>query len=153
LDKYRVTADYCFCHSRFADEGLFMIGDAASFIDPTFSSGVSLACASASRAVETLLRLKRTGRPFNRREQARFTRYMKGRIRTVRQLVESFYDPASFEIFMQPTNRLKIFPAVNAVMAGHYTLPLTARWRFKLFLVACSINRFMRHRPSRKVTP
>jgi len=151
LDKYRVTADYCFCHARFAHDGLFMIGDAASFIDPTFSTGISLACASANRAVETILRLKRTRQPFNRREQARFTRYMKDRIRTVRQLVESFYDPASFEIFMQPTNRLKVFPAVNAVMAGHHTLPWTARWRFQIFLVACSINRFMRHRPGKEV--
>jgi flavin-dependent dehydrogenase len=151
VDKYRVTADYCFCHSRFADERLFMIGDAASFIDPTFSTGVSLACASANRAVETLLRLKRTGRTFNRREQARFTHYMKNRIRTVRQLVESFYDPASFEIFMQPTNRWKVFPTVNAVMAGHHTLPWTARLRFQIFLLACSINRFMRHRPSKEV--
>jgi len=144
LDKYRVTADYCFCHSRFADEGLFMIGDAASFIDPIFSSGVSLACASANRAVETLLRLKRTKRPFNRREQIRFTHFMKDRVLTVRRLVESFYDPASFEIFMQPTNRLKVFPAVNAVMAGHHTLPWTSRWRFQIFLAACSINRVMR---------
>jgi flavin-dependent dehydrogenase len=141
LDKYRVTADYCFCHSRFADEGLFMIGDAASFIDPTFSSGVSLACASASRAVETLLRLKRTGRPFNRREQARFTRYMKGRVRTVRQLVESFYDPASFEIFMQPTNRWKVFPAVNAVMAGHHTAAVDRALAFSNF------PRGLRHQP------
>ena len=151
LDKYRVTADYCFCHSSFADEGLFMIGDAASFIDPIFSSGVSLACASANRAVATLLRLQRTRRPFDRREQVRFTHFMKDRVRTVRRLVESFYDPASFEIFMQPTNRWKVFPAVNAVMAGHHTLPWHSRWRFQIFLAACSINRFMRHRRGEEV--
>ncbi len=147
LDKYRVTADYCYCHARFADDGLFMIGDASSFIDPIFSSGVSLACASASRAVETCLRLKRTGRRFDRGEQRRFTAYMKERVLTVRKLVESFYDPASFEIFMQPTNRGRVFAAVNAVMAGHHTLPWSARWRFQVFLAACAINRFMR-RPS-----
>ena len=151
LDQYRVTADYCFCHSRFADDGLFMIGDAASFIDPVFSSGVSLACASASRAVETLLQLKRTGRPFDRRAQARYTQYMKNRVHIVRQLVESFYDSASFEIFMQPTNRWRVFPAVNAVLAGHHTLPWSVRWRFQFFRMACTINRFMRHRHGEEV--
>jgi len=151
LDKFRVTADYCFCYSRFADDGLFMIGDAASFIDPVFSSGVSLACASASRAVETLLRLKRTGRPFDRSEQARYTQYMKDRVRIVRHLVESFYDLASFEIFMQPTNRWRIFPAVNAVLAGHHTLPWEVRWRFQIFRMACAINRFMYHRHGKEV--
>jgi len=151
LDKFRVTADYCFCYSRFAEDGLFLIGDAASFIDPVFSSGVSLACASASRAVETLLRLKRTGRPFDHREQARYTQYMKDRVHIVRQLVESFYDPASFEIFMQPTNRLKVFPAVNAVLAGHHTLPWSVRWRFQIFRMACAINRFMYHRHGEEV--
>jgi flavin-dependent dehydrogenase len=38
LDKYRVTADYCFCHSRFADEGVFMIGDAATRYFPPESA-------------------------------------------------------------------------------------------------------------------
>jgi hypothetical protein len=80
----------------------------------------------------------------------RFTHYMKDRILTVRQLVESFYDPASFEIFMQPTNRFKVFPAVNAVMAGHHILPLTARWRYQIFLAACAFNRFTRHRRREK---
>jgi hypothetical protein len=75
---------------------------------------------------------------------------MKDRILTVRRLVESFYDPASFEIFMQPTNRWKVFPAVNAVMAGHHTLPWHSRWRFQIFLVACAYNRFTRNRRGEK---
>jgi hypothetical protein len=141
LDRFRVTADYCFCHSCFAGDGLFMVGDAASFIDPIFSSGVSLACASGAKAVEILLRLKRAGRPFNMREQRQYTRYMKERVHTVRQLVESFYDQASFEVFLQPTYRWKIFPTVNAVMAGHHKLPWTSQWRFEIFLLVCALKR------------
>ena len=141
LGAYRVTADYCYSHASYAADGLFLVGDAASFIDPIFSSGVCLAFTSATQASETLLRLERSGRPLDRREQQRYTRYMKKRILTVRRLIESFYDPVGFSVFMRPTNRWQLFPAVNSVVAGHFNLPWSAWWRFQFFLAVCAIHR------------
>jgi flavin-dependent dehydrogenase len=149
LGPYRVTADYCYSHTAYASEGLFLVGDAASFIDPIFSSGVCLALTSATEASQTLLRLEHSGRPLDRREQQRYTRYMKSRILTVRRLIESFYDPIGFKVFMRPTNRWQLFPAVNSVVAGHFDLPWSARWRFQLFLAICAIHRLVqRWRPT-----
>ena len=149
LGAYRVTADYCYSHTSYAADGLFLVGDAASFIDPIFSSGVCVALTSATLAAETLLRLERTGRPLDRREQQRYTRYMKKRILTVRRLIESFYDPIGFNVFMHPTDRWKLFAAVNSVVAGHFNLPWPARWRFQLFLAVCAAHRLaQRWRPT-----
>jgi halogenation protein CepH len=45
--ELRVRKDYSYCNTRFWKPGLVLIGDAACFIDPVFSSGVHLATYSA----------------------------------------------------------------------------------------------------------
>jgi halogenation protein CepH len=57
--EYRVRKDYSYCNTRFWRPGLALIGDAACFIDPVFSSGVHLATYSAvlaARSMNTLLK-------------------------------------------------------------------------------------------------
>lgn len=56
---YRVRKDYSYCNTRFWRPGFALIGDAACFIDPVFSSGVHLSTYSAllvARSINTCLR-------------------------------------------------------------------------------------------------
>jgi halogenation protein CepH len=56
---FRIRKDYSYCNTRFAKPGLMLVGDAACFIDPVFSSGVHLttyAALLAARTVNTVLR-------------------------------------------------------------------------------------------------
>lgn len=56
--KFRVRKDYSYCNARFWVPGALLIGDAACFVDPVFSSGVHLATYSAllaARAINTSL--------------------------------------------------------------------------------------------------
>lgn len=56
--QVRVRKDYSYCHERFWRPGLVLVGDAACFIDPVFSSGVHLATYSAllaARSINTCL--------------------------------------------------------------------------------------------------
>lgn len=56
---YRVRTDYSYCNTEFWRPGLVLIGDAACFVDPIFSSGVHLATYSAllaARSINTALR-------------------------------------------------------------------------------------------------
>jgi halogenation protein CepH len=56
---YRVRKDYSYCNTAFWAPGLLLVGDAACFIDPVFSSGVHLttyAALLAARTVNTVLR-------------------------------------------------------------------------------------------------
>jgi halogenation protein CepH len=56
--KLRIRKDYSYQNTRFWRPGLFLVGDAACFIDPLFSSGVHLATYSAllaARSINTLL--------------------------------------------------------------------------------------------------
>lgn len=52
--KIRVRKDYSYCHTKFWRPGLILIGDAACFIDPVFSSGVHLATYSALLAARSI---------------------------------------------------------------------------------------------------
>jgi FAD-dependent halogenase len=57
--EIRTRKDYSYCHTKFWCPGLALVGDAACFIDPVFSSGVHLATYSAllvARSVNTCLR-------------------------------------------------------------------------------------------------
>jgi halogenation protein CepH len=57
-NKIRTRSDYSYCHNRFWKPGIVLIGDAACFIDPVFSSGVHLATYSAllaARSINTCL--------------------------------------------------------------------------------------------------
>ncbi|MBS2966940.1 tryptophan 7-halogenase, partial [Actinocrinis puniceicyclus] len=51
---YRVTKDWSYAATRFAGPGYLMVGDAAAFVDPLFSTGVMLALKSASVAAATV---------------------------------------------------------------------------------------------------
>ncbi len=50
---FRVTKDWSYAATRFCGPGYLMIGDAAAFVDPLFSTGVMLALKSASVAAAT----------------------------------------------------------------------------------------------------
>jgi halogenation protein CepH len=57
--ELRVRKEYSYSHTRFWAPGLVLLGDAACFIDPVFSSGVHLATYSAllaARSINTCLR-------------------------------------------------------------------------------------------------
>ena len=57
--QLRVRQDYSYCNTRFSNSGLVLVGDAACFIDPLFSTGVHLATYSAllaARSINTSLR-------------------------------------------------------------------------------------------------
>jgi FADH2 O2-dependent halogenase len=58
VKPFFIEADYSYKMSRFSGPGWMLVGDAARFVDPIFSSGVSVAMRSgqfAYRAIETAL--------------------------------------------------------------------------------------------------
>jgi halogenation protein CepH len=89
--EVRVRKDYSYCHAKFWRPGLVVIGDAACFVDPVFSSGVHLATYSgllAARSVNTLLggslSEERVFTEFERRYRREYTYF--------HDFLVSFYD-------------------------------------------------------------
>lgn len=50
LNEFKMEGDYSYSMEKFVGDGFLMIGDAARFVDPIFSSGVSVALYSAKFA-------------------------------------------------------------------------------------------------------
>jgi FADH2 O2-dependent halogenase len=54
VNDFKTEGDYSYILDKFCGNGFLMIGDAARFVDPIFSSGVSVAMHSARFAAETI---------------------------------------------------------------------------------------------------
>lgn len=50
VEDFSTEADYSYSMRRFVGDGWLLVGDAARFVDPIFSSGVSIACEGARSA-------------------------------------------------------------------------------------------------------
>ncbi len=140
-DNYRLESDYCFSYESYGQDQVLLAGDAASFIDPVFSSGVYLALESGLLSAKTIAKQLSNKTAPHPKTYARYTHAMKGRIRIMRHLIESFYDNKSFEVFMFPAPRFKLPAAINSILAGCTLPPFAVRWRFWAFRKICNIHR------------
>src|ERR1700728_3165367 len=89
--SYRIRKDYSYCHTKFWRPGMLLVGDAACFIDPIFSSGVHLATYSALLAARSInsvfdgtIREERSLEEFELRYRREFN--------TFYQFLMAFYD-------------------------------------------------------------
>jgi len=55
LRPFRVEADYSYAMDQLCGDGWLLVGDAARFVDPIFSSGVSIALNSAAMAADAVV--------------------------------------------------------------------------------------------------
>jgi flavin-dependent dehydrogenase len=135
---FRVTADYSYVREEFASPRVVLIGDAAGFYDPIFSSGVYISTHSAQAAVETIGRAHAAGRPLSGSERRRYTRDLKSHCAAFRKLIEVFYDNDSFAVFMTQKPPLDLNCGLVSIVAGHVRLTWPLWWRFKVFLASAS---------------
>jgi len=84
LRPFKSEGDYSYAMRSVADDGMLLIGDAARFVDPIFSSGVSVAMNSARLAATDIIAAAEAG-DFRRE---RFDTY----VNTLRRGVNSWYD-------------------------------------------------------------
>jgi flavin-dependent dehydrogenase len=135
------TTDYTYSYTHFAGDRYLMVGDAASFIDPIFSSGVYLAMESGIIASEFWFVHSMKEGQLSSSRQSQYTQKIKRKVLTMRSLIDVFYDDASFSVFMHPTNKWQLAPAVNSLVAGNTELPFFVKVRYWIFLAICKLNK------------
>jgi flavin-dependent dehydrogenase len=133
IGEFAVESGFSYRATRYCGERWFLAGDAGSFLDPIFSTGVQLALRSgvdaAAAAVSTVLR----GVSASARARAKFDRALRRRYWFVRRFVTGFYDPATRDIFFAPRRYLGITRAVTSVLAGGFDLGRLDRLRLQVF--------------------
>ncbi len=132
-----VTSDYSYFRQHLAHHRTLLLGDAAGFYDPIFSSGAYLAAYSAKLAIAALTLAHREKRPLLAKETTAYTANLKKHANVYRRLIEAFYDNHSYSIFLADHAPLSLDRAVNSILAGHAKLTWPIWWRFKLFLLCC----------------
>jgi flavin-dependent dehydrogenase len=96
--------------------GFALLGNAAEFLDPVFSSGVTIAMRSASMAVEVLDRQLRGGRVD---WEAEFERPLRVGTDCFREFVTAWYDGRLHEIFFSDPRPSEVRRMVCSVLAGY----------------------------------
>ena len=77
VHPWKEEGDYSYAMKQICGDGFALIGDAARFVDPIFSSGVSIAMNSARLATADLLRHLERGGPFTRESFVEFEKTMR----------------------------------------------------------------------------
>ena len=141
--EFRKVSDYTTGYDQFADQGLYLCGDSATFLDPIFSSGVYLAMTSGMEAADRIQQCLSNNQLSNPVLEKQYSRRYQKRVNRMKQLVDVFYDSAGSEIFLTPKNRLKLVDAVNSIVGGHLLPPTKVIWRFQIFRAICWLNKFV----------
>jgi len=119
----QAIADYSYSTPRLSGDGFCLVGDAACFLDPVFSTGVLLAMQSAELAASSA---DRALRGKGRVDAADFRDFEKGYRRAVRRfagLVHGFYEPHVLETFYTPAPNPWIERGVTTVLSGGVFFP------------------------------
>ncbi|HUJ09682.1 MAG TPA: NAD(P)/FAD-dependent oxidoreductase [Verrucomicrobiae bacterium] len=141
ISPFYKASDYSYYHEQLATDRALLIGDAAGFIDPIFSSGVHIATKSAQLATRLICGAHAQGRALSIREQQDYSRHVHRYMDVYREMVEMYYDNRAFEVLMYPRGGLGMVPAVNSVLAGNFHRMFKVWWRVKLFHFVCAIHR------------
>jgi flavin-dependent dehydrogenase len=143
----RVEKDFSYSASAYAGDRWILAGDAGSFLDPVFSTGVSIAMESGIEAAAELHRaLARND--FSAASFAAFSRRQRKRFETFRRFVVGFYTPHFRDVFFSPEPPTLIFRSVATMLAGKWNASLWTRFLNQLFFGMISIQkRFKIARP------
>jgi 2-polyprenyl-6-methoxyphenol hydroxylase-like FAD-dependent oxidoreductase len=127
------------------------VGDAATFLDPIFSTGVCLGMMSAVEAARGAVALLRRG-ASPRTVRRRYNRFVEASSTPLFRMVRGYYDRSFRELFLNGTGPLQVHNAVLSVLAGA-VFPYPAfklRWRLWMFHLLVRINRYLPLMPRRE---
>ena len=143
----RVEKDFSYSASAYAGNRWILAGDAGSFLDPVFSTGVSIAMESGIEAAAELHRAL-VRNDFSASSFAAFSRRQRKRFETFRRFVVGFYTPQFRDVFFSPEPPKLIFRSVVTILAGRWNAGLWTRFLNKLFFGMISIQKHFPITPS-----
>jgi flavin-dependent dehydrogenase len=133
-EENHVCADFSYTCAPYAGPGYFLVGDAATFIDPIFSTGVCMGMMSAVKAADAAAAaLAAPGAAA--RLQDDYARYVTSSSSVFFGLVRRYYRHGFREMFLHGKGPLKVHKAILALLAGHvFPAPVfSLRWRLMVF--------------------
>lgn len=146
LGPVRATGNFSYRSTRMFGPGYLLVGDAYTFIDPVFSSGVFLAMHAAMEGSIVLDACMRDPATAAARLKAHEERVLRG-VRVISWFIYRFTSPALHRMFMKPANHFRVKEAVISMLAGdvYRDTPLKRPMlAFKLFYYLMSAQHLFR---------
>jgi flavin-dependent dehydrogenase len=136
----RAEKDFSYSASAYAGDRWLLAGDAGAFLDPAFSTGVSIAMESGIEAAEALsCALARDD--FSARAFAAYSDRHRKRFELFRRYVIGFYTPEFRDRFFHPKPPTWIFRSVVTVLAGNWNPSLWNRFLGHVFFASVALQR------------
>jgi flavin-dependent dehydrogenase len=136
----RAEKDFSYHASAYAGDRWLLAGDAGSFLDPVFSTGVSVALESGIEAAAALDNASGRG-DFSARQFQSFSRRQQRRFEIFRRYVIGFYTPEFRDRFFDPRPPATIFRSVVTVLAGNWSPSLRSRILGEIFFASIRLQK------------
>lgn len=130
VNDFKVDGDYSYSMTRLVGDGYLLVGDAARFVDPIFSSGISIALHSVKFAAERI----RHAFEIDDYSEATFKPYEERLGRGVEiwyEFIRLYYKlPPLFTYFIQiPQHRLQLFRLLQGEVFDRSEVPVLEAMR------------------------
>ena len=147
----QVLADFSYTCKPYAGDGYFMVGDAACFLDPIFSTGVTLAMMAAREAANHVTGLLKKEKPAAEARR-QYVEFITGSTGVFWRMIRNYYQHSFRELFLNGTGPHDVHRAVISILAGHVfpRPPFALRWRLWLFFACMQVNKVLPLVPRRK---
>jgi flavin-dependent dehydrogenase len=142
----RVEKDFSFASRAYAGDRWVLAGDAGSFLDPVFSTGVTIALESGLEAAQAVADGLAAG-DLSARRFRRFSRRQRQRYRSFRRFVLGFYTAEFRDLFFADEPPRRMFRALVTVFAGYWRPSLPTRVWVALFFQLVRLQRWVRFAP------
>jgi len=116
ITQVYVRRDFSFSVKRRSGKNFALIGDAAGFLDPIFSTGVFMAMKSADLAADAIEQRLRKG---SMRLLRRYDRSFESAMNKYFRFIDNFYRREFLEVFLQPKTDFGLIPVITGILAGN----------------------------------
>ena len=129
-----ILSDFSYRCRPYAGDGYFMVGDAACFLDPIFSTGVTLAMVSAQRT-GALVGEMLHGHVSPQSARRQHIKFVSDSCRPFWRLIRGYYRHSFRELFMEGQGPFQMQRAIISILAGQvFPAPVwSLQWRHAAF--------------------
>ncbi len=130
VTPFRSEGDYSYCMQRFVGNGFLLVGDAARFVDPIFSSGVSVACVSSRFASKAIVQALAGGEVTAARLEGYEDRLRRG-VDIWYEFIRLYYKLMHLftHFITDPENRLQILQLLQGDVYDRAEVPVLDRMK------------------------
>jgi FADH2 O2-dependent halogenase len=130
VHEFARDGNYSYVMERFAGDGWLLVGDAARFIDPIFSSGVSVAAESARRAADAITAALRSG-DTGAASFAEYARTVRAGVDLWREFILLYYQlpPSFLDLLDREEGRDELRPVLQGEVYDALSAPVLDRMR------------------------